>query len=103
MDTWAKVGFILTAGGASTSKAAVCSRELSPLCVADRSPHNTQRSPIHSVTSAVEVGRSMRSPEADCHSGPCPSRARYSRTRSRPCVHPNVLNGLPVGSILLNL
>lgn len=62
----------------STSKA--CSPEPPPLYVADRSPHSPQCCQIPSVTSAVEVGRSMRSPEAGCHFGPCPSRARYSHT-----------------------
>lgn len=46
----------------------------------DRSLHSRRLSRILSATSAVEVGRSVRSPEAGCHCGLYPCRARYSST-----------------------
>lgn len=79
MDTWAKVG-VFTVSAHLRLKLSVCSPASLLLYVTDRSPHSTQRSPIHSATSAVEDGRSVRSPEADCHYGLCPCRARYSHT-----------------------
>lgn len=79
MDTWAKVGVFIVSAHLRL-KLSVCSPASLLLYVTDRSPHSTQHSPIHLATSAVEVGRSVRSPEADCHCGLCPCRARYSHT-----------------------
>lgn len=58
----------------------------------DRSRHSTYLSQIHSVTSAVEAGRSARSPEDGCHCGQCPYRAGYIHLHT----HLNVLYRQPV-------
>lgn len=64
-------------------------------CVLDRSPHNRRLSQILSATSAVEAGRSVRSPGVVSPYGRCPCRERYSsHVHGRTLLHLQVISYL---------